>query len=159
MQIRNKEQSRLLRASARLEALSPIAVLSRGYALIYVADGTLLRSAADTAPGETIRARLANGFLEAEVKQTEIEPGQRNGDQQFMKKLFGTDGIRAVAGQSPLDAPTVYAIGLALAHTLAAKTSAPRSARHGYPRIQRLDRRHPHRRPHSPEELRSKVQA
>jgi phosphoglucosamine mutase len=43
-----------------------------------------------------------------------------------MKKLFGTDGIRAVAGQSPLDASTVYAIGLALAHTLAAKTPNPR---------------------------------
>jgi phosphoglucosamine mutase len=43
-----------------------------------------------------------------------------------MKKLFGTDGIRAVAGQPPLDAPTVYAIGLALAHTLAAATPAPR---------------------------------
>jgi phosphoglucosamine mutase len=43
-----------------------------------------------------------------------------------MKKLFGTDGIRGVAGQSPLDAPTVYAIGLALAHTLAAQTPSPR---------------------------------
>ncbi len=43
-----------------------------------------------------------------------------------MKKLFGTDGIRGVAGQSPLDATTVYAIGLALAHTLSAKTSSPR---------------------------------
>src|ERR1700677_261500 len=43
-----------------------------------------------------------------------------------MKKLFGTDGIRAVAGQSPLDAATVYAIGLALAITLSAKTPTPR---------------------------------
>jgi len=43
-----------------------------------------------------------------------------------MKKLFGTDGIRGVAGQPPLDAPTVYAIGLALAHTLAAATPSPR---------------------------------
>jgi phosphoglucosamine mutase len=43
-----------------------------------------------------------------------------------MKKLFGTDGIRAVAGQSPLDAPTVYAIGLALAKTLSAKTNTPK---------------------------------
>jgi len=43
-----------------------------------------------------------------------------------MKKLFGTDGIRAVAGQAPLDAPTVHAIGLALAHTLAVKTRSPR---------------------------------
>jgi phosphoglucosamine mutase len=43
-----------------------------------------------------------------------------------MKKLFGTDGIRAVAGQSPLDASTIYAIGLALAYTLAARTPSPR---------------------------------
>jgi phosphoglucosamine mutase len=35
-----------------------------------------------------------------------------------MKKLFGTDGIRAVAGQSPLDPATVYAVGRALAHHL-----------------------------------------
>jgi phosphoglucosamine mutase len=43
-----------------------------------------------------------------------------------MKKLFGTDGIRAVAGQSPLDPTTVYAIGLALSQTLAAATPSPR---------------------------------
>ncbi|MCU1321882.1 MAG: phosphoglucosamine mutase [Acidobacteriaceae bacterium] len=43
-----------------------------------------------------------------------------------MKKLFGTDGIRAVAGQSPLDTPTVYAIGLALAHSLARTTPSPK---------------------------------
>ena len=35
-----------------------------------------------------------------------------------MKKLFGTDGIRSVAGQAPLDVSTVYSIGLALAHHL-----------------------------------------
>ena len=35
-----------------------------------------------------------------------------------MRKLFGTDGIRCVAGQPPLDAKTIYAIGLALAHSL-----------------------------------------
>lgn len=37
-----------------------------------------------------------------------------------MKKLFGTDGIRGIAGQPPLDPPTIYAIGLALAHHLGA---------------------------------------
>ena len=35
-----------------------------------------------------------------------------------MKKLFGTDGIRAIAGQPPLDPATIHAIGLALARTL-----------------------------------------
>jgi phosphoglucosamine mutase len=43
-----------------------------------------------------------------------------------MKKLFGTDGIRAIAGEAPLDPSTVYAIGLALAHTLAARFPMPR---------------------------------
>ncbi len=43
-----------------------------------------------------------------------------------MKKLFGTDGIRGIAGQSPLDPATVYAIGLALAHSLKATSQAPR---------------------------------
>ena len=41
------------------------------------------------------------------------------------RKLFGTDGIRGIAGQSPLDATTVYATGLALGHSLR-KTSAAR---------------------------------
>src|ERR1700745_459477 len=43
-----------------------------------------------------------------------------------MRKLFGTDGIRGVAGELPLDVPTVYAIGLALAHSLARKVTSPR---------------------------------
>jgi phosphoglucosamine mutase len=39
-------------------------------------------------------------------------------EKDLMKKLFGTDGIRGVAGQSPLDPPTIHAVGLALAHHL-----------------------------------------
>ena len=34
------------------------------------------------------------------------------------KKLFGTDGIRGKAGQYPLDAPTVFRLGAALARAL-----------------------------------------
>lgn len=43
-----------------------------------------------------------------------------------MRNLFGTDGIRGVAGKYPLDDATVYAIGLALAHSLARQTPQPR---------------------------------
>ena len=43
-----------------------------------------------------------------------------------MRKLFGTDGIRAVAGEAPLDAPTIFATGLALASTLKNLRLAPR---------------------------------
>jgi phosphoglucosamine mutase len=42
------------------------------------------------------------------------------------RKLFGTDGIRAVAGESPLDAKTIYAVGLALAHTLRKSAAEPK---------------------------------
>jgi phosphoglucosamine mutase len=42
------------------------------------------------------------------------------------RKLFGTDGIRAVAGESPLDPTTIYAVGLALAHSLRKAATEPR---------------------------------
>jgi exodeoxyribonuclease VII large subunit len=71
-QIINSRHMSLNRVSAGLEALSPLAVMSRGYALVYGADGNLLRSVAATAPGQTIRVRLAQGALEAEVTRTEI---------------------------------------------------------------------------------------
>lgn len=38
------------------------------------------------------------------------------------RKLFGTDGIRGIAGESPLDTTTIYATGLALGHSLREKT-------------------------------------
>ncbi len=42
-----------------------------------------------------------------------------------MRKLFGTDGIRAVAGESPLDSATIFAAGEALAHTLKSQHPIP----------------------------------
>jgi phosphoglucosamine mutase len=42
------------------------------------------------------------------------------------RKLFGTDGIRGVAGDAPLDATTVYAVGLALGHSLPNIAAEPR---------------------------------
>jgi exodeoxyribonuclease VII large subunit len=62
-----KRRARLQSAGTRLLALSPLSVLARGYALVYNADGTLLRAAGETAPGQTIRARLASGSLSAQV--------------------------------------------------------------------------------------------
>ncbi len=43
-----------------------------------------------------------------------------------MEKLFGTDGIRAVAGQSPLDYSSVYALGKALISLLKEGELKPR---------------------------------
>ena len=43
-----------------------------------------------------------------------------------MRQLFGTDGIRGVAGEYPLDEKTVFAIGRALGQRLAARQTAAR---------------------------------
>ncbi len=43
-----------------------------------------------------------------------------------MRKLFGTDGIRAVAGEAPLDGRTVFAVGVALAHHIGKGGGQPR---------------------------------
>ena len=67
------QRQRLNRASARLEALSPVAVLSRGYAIAYSADGRVLRAASETAPDEVVRVRLGSGSFEAEVRKVDPE--------------------------------------------------------------------------------------
>jgi phosphoglucosamine mutase len=42
------------------------------------------------------------------------------------RKLFGTDGIRGIAGEAPLDPKTIFAAGLALGHSLRAAAAVPR---------------------------------
>ena len=62
---------RLDHAGAQLQALSPLAVLNRGYAIVYSSGGQVVRDAADVNPGESIRARLAKGSVNAEVRTVE----------------------------------------------------------------------------------------
>jgi exodeoxyribonuclease VII large subunit len=59
--------TRLNHALSQLEALSPLRVLERGYALVYGPNGNLLRNATDAPVGTPITARLANGRLRAKV--------------------------------------------------------------------------------------------
>ncbi|WP_263408430.1 exodeoxyribonuclease VII large subunit [Terriglobus tenax] len=61
------ERSRLQSASAALQSLSPVAVLQRGYALVYDANGKLLHDASTVEPGTTITSRLHKGTLTSTV--------------------------------------------------------------------------------------------
>ncbi|MBW2395451.1 MAG: exodeoxyribonuclease VII large subunit [Deltaproteobacteria bacterium] len=62
--------------AGRLHALSPLAVLSRGFSIVRKAeDGTILRRAQDTAPGERLRVQLEEGALEAEVLSSGDQAG------------------------------------------------------------------------------------
>jgi exodeoxyribonuclease VII large subunit len=59
---------RLISVGGRLDALSPLAVLRRGYAIVTrKTDGAVLRAAADVRAGDEVGVRLAQGRLRASV--------------------------------------------------------------------------------------------
>jgi len=68
-------QMRLEELSATLDALSPVKILDRGYALVFDAGGALVKDAGKLKPGERVSARLAKGGFSAEVKETKGEIG------------------------------------------------------------------------------------
>jgi len=58
------------RMGRALEMLSPLAILERGYALVFDGEGRLVKDATQLNPGDEIRARLARGEIRATVKKT-----------------------------------------------------------------------------------------
>ena len=65
---RHRADGRLRGTAARLEALSPLAVLGRGYAVCWNADRTaIIRDAARVAEGDRVRVTLARGELDCHV--------------------------------------------------------------------------------------------
>ncbi len=59
------------RHSATLQALSPMAILNRGYALVFDRQGQLVKDATRLTPGDDISARVARGRLRARVTAAE----------------------------------------------------------------------------------------
>ena len=64
-----RERHALQEAARTLHAVSPLATLERGYAILFDADGKVLRSARDAEPGSALRARLADGELPLRVRE------------------------------------------------------------------------------------------
>ena len=64
-------KKRLGLAAASLDALSPLSVLQRGYAIAQNEDATLLRDAKQVSVGESIKIRLARGRVGARVERVE----------------------------------------------------------------------------------------
>ncbi|ASN01072.1 exodeoxyribonuclease VII large subunit [Xanthomonas citri pv. malvacearum] len=73
MQRRLQHDQLQLRSIARsLEAVSPLATVARGYAIVTrPADGSVVRSAAEVVTGERLRAQLADGSIEVRVESGE----------------------------------------------------------------------------------------
>lgn len=57
--------------TAKMDALSPLKVLTRGYAMVQKADREVVRSAAQVDPGERITIRISDGRLNAVVDKIE----------------------------------------------------------------------------------------
>ncbi len=60
-------RSVLSNAAAKLDALSPLAILARGYAVALDSEGTLLRKKSDTKVGARINIRVSDGQILSEV--------------------------------------------------------------------------------------------
>ena len=68
--ILRSQNASLCAAIDRLEAVSPVAILRRGYALVYSGE-TLLRDSRDVSPGDSVRIRLASGTVTAQITSCE----------------------------------------------------------------------------------------
>jgi exodeoxyribonuclease VII large subunit len=76
------EQELLLRCNARhahaegrLQTLSPLAVLNRGYALVFDEAGVLIRDASATCEGSLLTTRFADSTLTSRVLERKSPPG------------------------------------------------------------------------------------
>ncbi len=73
------DKSRLEFIAGKINALSPLAVLQRGFALCRNAEGSIVRKAADVARGDSVRVTLASGELGCRVESIIIsEESQSN---------------------------------------------------------------------------------
>ena len=61
--------------SHKIQALSPLAVLERGYAIVTTEDGKTVKKTTDAKPGQNINLRMSDGILKANVR--EVEDGRQ----------------------------------------------------------------------------------
>jgi exodeoxyribonuclease VII large subunit len=73
-------RGRLSSLEAQLSSLSPLAVLDRGYALVLDANGALVRSARQVAPGDNVVTRLSDGAFGSRVETVSPPDSERNED-------------------------------------------------------------------------------
>jgi exodeoxyribonuclease VII large subunit len=64
-----RARERLLPLIRTLQAVSPLATLERGYAIVHGESGAILRDAASVEPGSLIEAQLARGRIKARVEK------------------------------------------------------------------------------------------
>ena len=69
IQQNNRKKQRFIGLTAKLDAMSPLKVLTRGYAMVQTEDGCLIRSISDVRPQEQITVSLTDGNFTATVNE------------------------------------------------------------------------------------------
>lgn len=64
-----QQRERFVRLTSKLDAMSPLKVLSRGYSMTFDAQGHVVRSVRTLSCGDRITVRLADGRASAEVRE------------------------------------------------------------------------------------------
>ncbi len=67
----SRNRQRYVALTAKLDAMSPLKVLTRGYAMVQDDQGRLLRSVDQAQPGDRVAVRLSDGRLQATVTEKE----------------------------------------------------------------------------------------
>ena len=65
--------NQFVKITSKLDAMSPLKVLSRGYAMAMDDGGSIIRSVHDVAVGDRVRISFADGHVDATVNHTEEE--------------------------------------------------------------------------------------
>lgn len=65
----DRQSGRVAVASARLQAISPLATLARGYAIVMDGDGRVVRSVGEVPAGGNITIHLSDGQLKAQITE------------------------------------------------------------------------------------------
>lgn len=73
----NRDARGFIELAAKLDALSPLKVLTRGYSMARTGDGTLLRSAKQVQPGDSLTITLSDGSIAASVTEVKEEHHER----------------------------------------------------------------------------------
>ena len=67
----NRKKEKYATLAAKLDAMSPLKVLTRGYAMARTDGGEVIKSVRQVQPGDIIRVTLSDGNLTAAVTEKE----------------------------------------------------------------------------------------
>lgn len=69
----SQHRQRFIRLTAKLDAMSPLKVLSRGYSMVKNEQGRIVKACADASVGENLSITVSDGQMQAQVTQIQEE--------------------------------------------------------------------------------------